>query len=172
MYPSYTIWLILAIALVCANMPFFTERMFIFLPMRLSNEPTSKSAIFYFLRFILWLLAFGAGAYMASNVLLDKPYKLAGIAIMVACFVIPGIATRKHIQFKNIFLNFFEIIFFMLFVGAIGFFIEGYFSNQVSQNWQFYAVGACIFLVMAFPGFVWRHLMNHPHLPKHKLYEV
>lgn len=27
-----------------------------------------------------------------------------------------------------------------------------------AQNWEFYAVTACLFLVLAYPGFVWRYL--------------
>jgi len=31
-----------------------------------------------------------------------------------------------------------------------------------AQDWEFYAVGFCLFLVFAFPGFIWRHeLMKH-----------
>ena len=26
------------------------------------------------------------------------------------------------------------------------------------QNWEFYAVTGCLFLVLAYPGFVWRYL--------------
>lgn len=169
MYPNYSIWIILVIVFVSANLSFLSERMFAFSPMRVSNEPSSKSSLFYFVRFLIWLSFFLCAAYLSSNVLLDLPVRVAGLLIMVVCFVIPGIATRKHVQFKNIFINLYELIFFLIFVGSVGFFIEGYYANSVPLGWQFYAVGICIFLLMAFPGFVWRHLMNHPHLPKHKL---
>ena len=29
------------------------------------------------------------------------------------------------------------------------------------QGWEFYAVSASLFLVLAFPGFTWRYLIKH-----------
>ena len=36
-----------------------------------------------------------------------------------------------------------------------------------SQNWQFYAVTCCLFLVFALPGFIYRHDLKHL-LERHK----
>jgi hypothetical protein len=38
--------------------------------------------------------------------------------------------------------------------------IEAYFGQNAPQAWQFYAVSLCLFLCMAFPGFVWRYLLK------------
>jgi hypothetical protein len=48
-------------------------------------------------------------------------------------------------------------------VGAIARFVEGRLGSVKSQDWEFYAVTACLFVVAAYPGFVWRYLRRgHP----------
>lgn len=43
-------------------------------------------------------------------------------------------------------------------VGLIGVGLESGLGQVSSQGWEFYAVTACLFLVFAFPGFVYRFL--------------
>lgn len=43
-------------------------------------------------------------------------------------------------------------------VTLVGRMLEASLGQAQSQGWQFYAVMACIFLTLAFPGFVWRYL--------------
>ena len=43
-------------------------------------------------------------------------------------------------------------------VGAIGFALEAQIGNRFPQTWEFYAISACIFIVLAFPGFTVRYL--------------
>jgi hypothetical protein len=45
-----------------------------------------------------------------------------------------------------------------LVVGAIGFALEGTIGNRFPQTWEFYAISACLFLVLGFPGFIVRYL--------------
>lgn len=42
----------------------------------------------------------------------------------------------------------------------LGFWIEQRVGQRVPQGWQFYAIAACLFAVLAFPGFVWRLLFQ------------
>jgi len=44
---------------------------------------------------------------------------------------------------------------------GLGFVLEDSFGRRHTQAWEFYVVTACLFLVLAFPGFIWRHLMRH-----------
>ena len=37
---------------------------------------------------------------------------------------------------------------------------EAHFGQVQAQGWQFYAVSLCLFLSMAFPGFVWCYLLK------------
>ena len=43
-------------------------------------------------------------------------------------------------------------------VGAIGIALEARLGNRFPQSWEFYAISACIFIVLAFPGFILRYL--------------
>ncbi|HEU4621043.1 MAG TPA: DUF2818 family protein [Burkholderiaceae bacterium] len=43
-------------------------------------------------------------------------------------------------------------------VGLAARWIEGYLGSIAPQGWQFYAVTLCLFLVAAYPGYVWRCL--------------
>lgn len=43
-------------------------------------------------------------------------------------------------------------------VGGIGRALEGRIGSVFPQTWEFYAITACMFLVLAFPGFVVRYL--------------
>jgi len=44
---------------------------------------------------------------------------------------------------------------------AIGFALEARLGQIQRQGWEFYAAIACLFLTLAFPGFVWRYLKRH-----------
>lgn len=49
------------------------------------------------------------------------------------------------------------IVFYGLFV-LLGFGLESYMGRTHSQGWQFYAITFLMFLVLAYPGYVWRYL--------------
>lgn len=51
-----------------------------------------------------------------------------------------------------------ELTVYAALVIAGGVALEGHLGQVQSQGWAFYAVMACIFLTLAFPGFVWRYL--------------
>lgn len=50
-------------------------------------------------------------------------------------------------------------------VGAIGFGFEDSLGNPFPQGWEFYVITLCLYLVMAYPGFVWRYLAKHKPAP-------
>lgn len=91
-----TNYLLLLLALVAANMPWFSERLFYLIPLKV--QPKS----------VAWCL--------------------------------------------------FELIVLYFAMGAIAVYAEHATMGQtVPQKWEFYAVTACLFLVFAFPGFVYRY---------------
>lgn len=45
-------------------------------------------------------------------------------------------------------------------VGAIGMGLEQYAGQISPQGWEFYVTTACLFLTLAFPGFVYRYLFK------------
>jgi hypothetical protein len=47
-------------------------------------------------------------------------------------------------------------------VGGIAFGLEQKATGEIySQDWEFYAVTFCLFLVFALPGFIYRHDLKH-----------
>lgn len=88
--------LLLLLAVLAANLPWFSDRLFFLIPLR-------------------------AGKHLGWCVL----------ELVVLYFVIGGIA--RLVEYK-----------------ALG--------QVAPQHWEFYVVTACLFIVLAFPGFVYRYL--------------
>lgn len=89
-------WLVIAVALAAANLPFFNEKVFAVLPAK-------------------W-------------------------------------------QAKPLFIRLLEMTALYLVVGAVGFALETNIGSRFPQTWEFYAISACMFLVLGFPGFIVRYL--------------
>ncbi|AKJ68543.1 hypothetical protein ABW99_10290 [Pandoraea thiooxydans] len=62
---------------------------------------------------------------------------------------------------KSPWLRLLELIVVYFVVGLLAWVIEARIGNVFHQGWQFYAVTASMFLVLAFPGFVYRYLWRH-----------
>jgi hypothetical protein len=93
---SLASWFVIILAAVAANMPFFNERLFAFIPLA---QPVKS----------LWLRL---------------------LELVVLYFLLRGVAYLLEARIGNVF----------------------------PQRWEFYAITACLFLVLAFPGFVFRYL--------------
>ncbi|HWU82983.1 MAG TPA: DUF2818 family protein [Methylophilaceae bacterium] len=92
-----TNWLLLSLAFLAANLPWFSERLFYVIPLK--RQPKN----------IGW----------------------CALELIVLYFV----------------------------MGAVGFYTESATVGQSApQHWEFYAITASLFLVFAFPGFVYRYL--------------
>jgi hypothetical protein len=105
MSQTLAVWLLIALALVSANLPFLNERVFAVFVWRKDGVPAVKP---FWLRLV-------------------------------------------------------ELLVFYLIVGVLGFAFESALGNRFTQGWQFYAIALCLFLVLAYPGFVIRYLLKrHP----------
>lgn len=51
-----------------------------------------------------------------------------------------------------------ELLAAMLLTLGLGFGLEASIGQRAPQGWEFFAASACLFLTLAFPGFVWRYL--------------
>jgi len=51
-----------------------------------------------------------------------------------------------------------EMLVWMALTLLLGIWLEGRIGNVFPKRWEFYTIFACLFLVAAFPGFVWRFL--------------
>jgi Na+(H+)/acetate symporter ActP len=59
---------------------------------------------------------------------------------------------------KPFWVRLIELLVLYFALGSLGFFLESNVGNRFEQKWEFYAITACLFVVLAFPGFVFRYL--------------
>ena len=97
---NLTVWLVILVALVAANLPFLNQRIFALVP-------------------------------------------------------------RKSPQRKGIALQLAEWLVLYLLVGLFSLTLERNAGQIYPQGWQFYATTLAMFATLAFPGFVYSHLMRH-----------
>ena len=69
--------------------------------------------------------------------------------------VIP-IAAEKALPWRLL-----ELVFFYGLVGVFAWGMEQSAGQAAPQGWEFYATTFCLFLTLAFPGFVYRYLLKH-----------
>lgn len=59
---------------------------------------------------------------------------------------------------KNIAWRLLELVVLYFIVGGIGLMLENKIGDIHQQKWEFYAITASLFVVFAYPGFVYRYL--------------
>lgn len=59
---------------------------------------------------------------------------------------------------KNIAWRLLELVVLFFVVGGLAWLLESRLGTPHPQNWEFYAVAASLFVVFAYPGFVYRYL--------------
>lgn len=59
---------------------------------------------------------------------------------------------------KPFWIRLIELVVLYFIIGIVAHQIEAYLSDAYPQTWQFYAVTGCLFLVFAYPGYVFRYL--------------
>lgn len=61
---------------------------------------------------------------------------------------------------KAFWLRVLELLVLYVVVGTVGIAFERLIGNVFTQRWEFYAITLSLFVVMAFPGFVFRYLLR------------
>lgn len=74
---------------------------------------------------------------------------------LFACIALRGQSTPPV---KSMWWRLLELIVLYFVVGLVGKLVEGRIGNVFPQTWEFYAIGAVAFLVLAYPGFAFRYL--------------
>ena len=69
-----------------------------------------------------------------------------------------GEARRKPLAVRLL-----EMLLMYFIVGALAFALESRIGNAFQHSWEFYAITGCLFIVLAFPGFVVRYLRKRHH---------
>lgn len=65
-----------------------------------------------------------------------------------------GTSTKK----KSFWLRLLELIIYYFLTGGLAYLFESSIGNVFSQGWEFFAITACLFVVFAFPGFIFQYL--------------
>lgn len=100
MNQTLAVWLLIALALVTANLPFLTERVFMIVP---------------------W---------------------------------------KQGATVKPFWLRMLELLLYYAMVIALGVAFEAALGNPFAQRWEFYAITFSLYLVLGYPGFVYRYLFK------------
>lgn len=74
-------------------------------------------------------------------------------------YVLPLAGTSRGASSKHVGWCLLELVVFYFLTGAFVWYAElATLGNVAAQGWEFYTVTACLFLVFAFPGFVYKVL--------------
>lgn len=68
-------------------------------------------------------------------------------------FFVKQLESGKHVGWRLLEMT---VLYFV--IGGLAWLLERKTGDVHSQNWEFYAITASLFLVFAFPGFVYRYL--------------
>ncbi|WP_298293304.1 DUF2818 family protein [Thiomonas sp.] len=94
------------------------------------------------------------------------------IALAFIAANLPFVSNRFFLVFplkktpKSVWLRLAELVILYFVVGFIGRALEARIGQNYPQQWEFYAVSASMFLVLAFPGYVLRYMVKHHPAPR------
>ena len=89
------------------------------------------------------------------------------LGLLVLAFVaanLPFLVERRFLvlppkrEFKTFGWRLLELLMLYFIVGALAYFAERNLGSAQTQRWEFYAVTVCLFLVFAYPGYVYRYM--------------
>lgn len=168
MSQNVAVWVLIVLSLLAANAPMFVERPLLFLPWQQKGEPQRPVLLRYllFLAYTGCLLAVGWGLHailsQAFFVSLTQLLlaSLAFVIVMVLVFAIPVWTYRHYSIKKSFFARLLETLVLYFFIGLLGVGFESSLGNVFPQGWEFYAITFCLFVILAYPGFVLRYLLK------------
>ncbi len=64
-------------------------------------------------------------------------------------------------EIKPFWIRLLELAFWYAVTGVVAYLLEARIGAALLQGWEFYVITGCFFLVLAFPGFVYRYLFKH-----------
>lgn len=173
MEQSPAVWLIIGLSLIIANLPFIVQRHLVVLPWAETGEPSRplllrwlESAVFFALLYGVGWLAYDviSGTLVVySNAMSMFAFYAKLVAYIAAVGVLmfyPGWRGRHHTIKKSAFARIVELFVLYLLIGVLAFALELNIGNRFEQTWEFYAITGSLFLVLGYPGFVFRYLMK------------
>ncbi|MBC2768719.1 DUF2818 family protein [Pusillimonas sp. 7-48] len=173
---TLAIVLLILLSLVTANLPFATHKPLLVLPWAAPGGRFAQGPMRWFesLLFFVVLAGLGAGTlWWVGQGLMSPIGMLLRVAILlvlvVALMAYPSVVARRSASEmastpaagKSFFDRLVEVLVFYALVGVLAFAFEASMGNVFVQGWEFYAITLSLFLVMAYPGYVYRYLMRH-----------
>ena len=170
---SSATWILIVLALATASLPFLLERPLIALPWMQEGEPERPGWMRWLEACAFWLLLAGlaygtlplvGGALLIGSDLASVALFLGRIAVVfVAAFLLmayPGWRNKGRAVRKSFFDRLLEVLVLYVLVGMLGFAFEMNLGNRFPQTWEFYAITLSLYLVLAYPGYVYRYLFH------------
>ncbi len=180
MSESGAVWLVIVVALAGANLPFLLQRPLVLLPRSEAGAPPGRvlgrwlESLLYFLVFYLVL----RGAYQTIGTALvmasDPGSRLLFLGRILgyglsfgALLAFPGWRDRHRTAAgKSFAVRLLEVILIYLAVGVLGLALEYNMGSRFPQTWEFYAITGSLFVVLGYPGFVFRYLLKRSKAPR------
>ncbi|HBT33141.1 MAG TPA: DUF2818 domain-containing protein [Pusillimonas sp.] len=163
---TLAIVLLVGLSLVTANLPFLVERSYLVVPWsapggRFPGGPLRwlESLLFFAVLVVLgWITWRWIGQSIAGPFGLVLRVVVMGL-LFGAVLAYPGVRAHKT-GFKPFLLRMCEVFVFYCLIGLLAFAFEASMGNVFQQTWEFYVITLSLFLVMAYPGYVYRYLLR------------
>lgn len=173
MEQSPAIWLIIVLSLFTANLPFIMKGPLLVLPWAHKGEPDRPVILRWLESLIFFALVYAVGRVgyemiSTSLIVFANAMSIAAFYGKLAAYVVvlgalmfyPAWRSRRHNIKKSFVVRLIELFVLYLVVGVLAFALELNLGNRFEQTWEFYAITGSLFLVLGYPGFVFRYLMK------------
>lgn len=179
---TLAVWLVILGALLLANLPFLVDRPLAPWPWGQACRSFGELSrwvigLGFIVLLVVWAwgtLRLVGGAFGGVGSVLFAVKLLISIALAALLLYVPGWMAqgadpasaavgkpgRAPASNKPFIDRFLEVLVGYVLVGTLGFTMELDLGNAFPQGWEFYAVTLSLFLVLAYPGFVWRYMLQ------------
>lgn len=162
------VWVLIALSFITANLPFIVQRPLFCMPWKASEA--AGSSVAQLLRSVVMAALVAAAAY-ASHYYISRAFfnsssaLLLTVAVVVLIFAVlmwlPGkLQPSQPAIEKSVMARLLEFLVLFVLMGVLGFAFEASQGNVFPQRWEFYAIGLCLYVVLGYPGFVFRYLVK------------
>lgn len=188
MTQSLAVWLVIIISIITANLPFIIQKPLLILPWNQGKAGSVSESpwlqLLYSVAFFVILIGISYLFYsfIAASVVFNDAgsitfffAKMLLFALVVAllmyvstCLAKPkgtnkkvlttGFAANQDASLKPFFSRLLEVFVLFLVTGTLAFALEANMGSIFPKTWEFYAITASLYVVVAYPGFVLRYL--------------
>jgi len=173
MLQTQAVWLLIILAVTTAGLPFYLQRPLICWPWTTDALP-ARSSFERSLLSLAHLLGLAAWAWLTlvwiGNHLPTSAFSaLARVLLMLLMLTVllgwPTYYIQTHIQTrrktaKPFISRLLEWLALYALTLTLGFALETQLGNPFPQRWEFYAITLSLYLIPAFPAFIWRYLLR------------